>query len=185
MKKMLVIILALSIIAITHNESFAENNTFVKSIKFIQYLDENTAVEEVKNGNLDMYYYRISSDRLENSQSREGLKIFDSTGGSYSLLINPAESDKFNPFSEKDARFALNYLIDRKLIVNELMSGYGSQIISYYGPTDPEYLTIIKELESFNFKYNPTLANKIISESMIERGAEKIYGKWIKNSEDI
>ena len=87
MKKMLVIILALSIIAITYNESFAENNTFVESIKFIQYLDENTALEEVKNGNLDMYYYRISSDRLENSQSREGLKIFDSTGGSYSLLV--------------------------------------------------------------------------------------------------
>jgi len=31
---MLVIILALSIIAITYNESFAEKNTFVDSIKF-------------------------------------------------------------------------------------------------------------------------------------------------------
>ncbi|MDC0208984.1 ABC transporter substrate-binding protein [Nitrosopumilus sp.] len=185
MKKMLVILLAVLVIAITHNESFAEKSTYVNSIKFIQYLDENTALEEVKNGNLDLYYYRISPDRLENKQTTEGLKIYDSTGGSYSLLINPAESDKFNPFSEKDARFALNYLVDRKLIVNELMSGYGSQIISYYGPTDPEYLTIIKELESFNFKYNPTLANKIISESMIERGAEKIDGKWMENSEDI
>ena len=185
MKKMLVILLAVLVIAITYNESFAEKSTYVNSIKFIQYLDENTALEEVKNGNLDLYYYRISPDRLENKQTTEGLKIYDSTGGSYSLLINPAESNKFNPFSEKDARFALNYLVDRKLIVNELMSGYGSQIISYYGPTDPEYLTIIKELESFNFKYNPTLANKVISESMMERGAEKIDGKWIKNSEDI
>ena len=185
MKKMLVILLAVLVIAITYNESFAEKSTYVNSIKFIQYLDENTALEEVKNGNLDLYYYRISPDRLENKQTTEGLKIYDSTGGSYSLLINPAESDKFNPFSEKDARFALNYLVDRKLIVNELMSGYGSQIISYYGPTDPEYLTIIKELESFNFKYNPTLANKVISESMMERGAEKIDGKWIINSEDI
>jgi len=185
MKKMLVIILALSIIAITHNESFAENNTFVKSIKFIQYLDENTALEEVKNGNLDMYYYRISSDRLENSQSREGLKIFDSTGGSYSLLVNPAESEKINPFSNKDARFALNYLVDRKLIVNELMSGYGAPTISYYGPTDPEYLTIIKELESFNFKYNPTLAEEIISKSMTERGALKIDNKWVMNDEKV
>jgi len=174
MKKMLVIILALSIIAITYNETFAENNTFVESIKFIQYLDENTALEEVKNGNLDMYYYRISSDRLENTQSREGLKIFDSTGGSYSLLVNPAVSEKINPFSNKDARFALNYLVDRKLIVNELMRGYGSPTISYYGPTDPEYLTIIKELESFNFKYNPTLAEEIISKSMTERGALKM-----------
>jgi len=178
MKKMLVIILALSIIVITHNEVFAEKNTFVDSIKFIQYLDENTALEEVKSGNLDMYYYRISPDRLENSQAREGLKVFDSTGGSYSLLVNPAESKKFNLFSSKDVRFALNYLVDRKLIVNELMGGYGSPIISYYGPTDPEYITIIKELESFNFKYNPTLAEEIISKSLIERGAVKKDNKW-------
>ena len=169
MKKMLVIILALLVIVITCNESFAEKSIFVNSIKFIQYLDENTALEEVKNGNLDLYYYRISPDRLESKQTTGELKIFDSTGGSYSLLVNPADSEKFNPFSDKDARFALNYLVDRKLIVNELMSGYGAQIISYYGPTDPEYLTIIKELESFNFKYNPTLANKIISKSMTDR----------------
>ena len=72
---MLVMILALSIVAITYNESFAEKNTFVDSIKFIQYLDENTALEEVKNGNLDLYYNKISSDRLESNESREGLKI--------------------------------------------------------------------------------------------------------------
>ena len=185
MKKMLVIILALSIIVITHNEVFAEKNTFVDSIKFIQYLDENTALEEVRNGNLDMYYYRISSDRLESNQSREGLKVFDSTGGSYSILVNPAESEKFNPFSSKDARFALNYLVDRKMIVNELMGGYGSPIISYYVPTDPEYLTIIKQLESFNFKYNPTLAEEIISESLVERGAVKIDNKWKIEDDEI
>jgi len=185
MKKMLVIILALLIIVITCNESFAEKSIFVNSIKFIQYLDENTALEEVKNGNLDLYYYRISPDRLESKQTTGELKIFDSTGGSYSLLVNPADSEKFNPFSDKDARFALNYLVDRKLIVNELMSGYGAQIISYYGPTDPEYLTIIKELESFNFKYNPTLANKIISKSMTDRGAEKIDNEWKIDNEEI
>ena len=182
---MLVILLALLVIVISYNEASAEKNTFVNSIKFIQYLDENTALEEVKNGNLDLYYYRISPDRLENKENVEGLQIFDSTGGSYSLLINPSESEKFNPFSEKEARFALNYLVDRKLIVNELMSGYGSQIISYYGPTDPEYLTIIKELESFNFKYNPALANQIISESLINRGAEKVNGKWIVDNKEI
>ena len=184
MKKMLVFILALAIITVIQNESFAEKNTFVDSIKFIQYLDENTALEEVRNGNLDMYYYRISSDRLEDSQAREGLKVFDSAGGSYSLLVNPSESKKFNPFSSKEVRFALNYLVDRKLIVNELMGGYGAPIISYYGPTDPEYLTIIRELESFNFKYNPTLAEEIISKSLIDRGAVKIDNKWkIKDSE--
>jgi len=178
MKKLLVFILALSIATIMYNESFAEKSTFFDSVKFIQYLDENTALEEVRNGNLDVYYYTISSDRLENYQSREGLQVFDSTGGSYSILVNPAESEKFNPFSSRDIRFALNYLVDRKLIVNELMGGYGSPIISYYSPSDPEYLTVIEQLEAFNFKYNPTLAEEIISRVLKERGAVKIDDKW-------
>ena len=123
MKLLLVFILALVVVSLIHNDSFAEKSTFFDSVKFIQYLDENTALEEVRNGNLDIYYDRISSDRLENQRLREGLEVFDSTGGSYSILVNPAESNEFNPFSIKNVRFALNYLIDRKLIVNELMGG--------------------------------------------------------------
>jgi len=178
MRKLLVIILALSIVPIMYNESMAEKNTFFDSVKFIQYLDENTALEEVRNGNLDTYYYRISSDRLENHQAREGLQVFDSGGGSYSILVNPAESEEFNPFANKEVRFALNYLIDRKLIVNELMGGYGVPSISYYSPSDPEYLTVIEQLEEFNFRYNPTIAEKIISKTLKEKGAVKIDNKW-------
>ncbi len=178
MKKLLVLILALSIVTIMYNETFAEKSTFFDSVKFIQYLDENTALEEVRNGKLDVYYYTIPPDRLENYQAREGLQVFDSTGGSYSILVNPAESEKFNPFSNREIRFALNYLIDRKLIVNELMGGYGSPIISYYSPSDPEYLTVIEQLESFNFKYNPALAEEIISSVLKEKGAVKIDDKW-------
>ncbi|MGY5143870.1 MAG: ABC transporter substrate-binding protein [Candidatus Nitrosopumilus sp. bin_32a] len=185
MKKMLVIILAVSVTTIWCGESFAEKNTFFDSVKFIQYLDENTALEEVRNGNLDIYYYTISPDRLENNQEKNGLQVFDSSGGSYSILINPAESEKFNPFSSKDVRFALNYLVDRKLIVNELMGGYGSPIISYYSPSDPEYLTVIEQLEKYNFRYNPTLANEIISKALDEEGAIKINGKWQMNKNPI
>ncbi|MDH3765861.1 MAG: ABC transporter substrate-binding protein [Nitrosopumilus sp.] len=186
MKKLpVIIILVISIVPIMYNESFAEKNTFFDSVKFIQYLDENTALEEVQNGNLDTYYYTISPDRLENYQDRKGLQVFDSTGGSYSILINPAESDEYNPFSNKDIRFALNYLVDRKLIVNELMGGYGSPIISYYSPSDPEYLTVIEQLETFNFEYNPAFANEIISRALNEEGASKNENKWQMNGKPI
>jgi len=185
MKKLLVVILALIMVTVMQSHSFAEKNTFFDSVKFIQYLDENTALEEVRNGNLDVYYYTISPDRLETHQAREGLQVFDSTGISYSILLNPAESEKFNPFSIKEVRFALNYLVDRKLIVNELMGGFGSPIISYYGPSVPEYLTVIEQLESFNFKYNPGFANEIINKALKEKGAEKINNKWQMNKEPI
>ena len=185
MKLLLVFILALVVVFLIHNDSFAEKSTFFDSVKFIQYLDENTALEEVRNGNLDIYYNRISSDRLENQKSRVGLEVFDSTGGSYSILVNPAESKEFNPFSIKDVRFALNYLIDRKLIVNELMGGYGAPMISYYSPSDPEYLTVIKQLETFNFRYNPILAEEMISNALKEKGATKSNGQWEINHKPI
>ena len=164
---------------------FAEKGSKVNEIKFIQYLDENTALEEVRNGNLDMYYFRISSDRIESTESREGIQVFESTGGSYSILVNPGVSDEFNPFSIKEVRFALNYLIDRKLIVNELMGGYGSEMISYYSPYNPDYLSIINQLESFHFRYNPTLAENMISEALVANGAEKIDGLWSINGKPI
>lgn len=185
MKLLLVFILALVVASLIHNVSFAEKSTFFDSVKFIQYLDENTALEEVRNGNLDIYYYRISSDRLENQRAREGLEVFDSTGGSYSILVNPAESNEFNPFSIKDVRFALNYLVDRKLIVNELLGGYGSPMISYYSSSDPEYITIIEQLETFNFRYNPILAEEMISSELKEKGAIKSDGKWEINHKPI
>lgn len=185
MKIMLVVILALSMATIMHNESFAEKNTFFDSVKFIQYLDENTALEEVRNGNLDIYYDTIPADRLENYQGKEELQVFDATSRFYSILVNPAESEKFNPFSDKDARFALNYLVDRNLIVNELMGGYGATSISYYGTSSPEFLTIIEQLETFNFKYNPTLAKEIISKALTEKGAIKKEGKWQMGKEPI
>ena len=158
--------------------SFAEKGTFVDQVKFIQYLDENTALEEVRNGNLDIYFFRVSSDRIESIEAREGIQVFESTGGSYSMLVNPSVSESFNPFSITELRFALNYLIDRNLIVNELIGGYGNPMISNYGIFAADYLSIIEELESFHFKYNPALADEIISHELEEAGAEKIDGYW-------
>ena len=185
MKKLLVFILAFSIVTVSGSQVYGEKNTFFDSVKFIQYLDENTALEEVRNGNIDIYYYRVSSDRLENQQTRTGLQVFDSAGGKYSILVNPAESKEFNPFSNKDIRFALNFLIDRKLIVNELMGGYGTPINSYYGPSNPEFLTVIEQLETLNFKYNPAVAEEIISRELVKEGAIKTGDKWEINSKPI
>jgi len=165
--------------------SFAEKGTFVDEVKFIQYLDENTALEEVRNGNLDIYFFRVSSDRIESDKAREGIQVFESTGGSYSMLVNPSISDRFNPFSITELRFALNYLIDRNLIVNELIGGYGNVMISNYGIFSADYLSIIEELESFHFKYNPALADEIISHELEGVGAEKVDGLWHYNGKQI
>lgn len=166
------------------NVAFAEKGTFVDTIKFIQYLDESTAIEEVKKKNLDIYYSRIPAELIQDTDT-QNLQIFYTTGGSFSILVNPAQGDEFNPFSMQKARFALNYLIDRKLIVDELMSGYGVTMSSNYGPFDPDFLLIVSEIEKFHFRYNPELANSMISDALVEAGAKKIDGKWVYDDKPI
>ena len=165
--------------------AFAQKGTYVDEIKFIQYLDENTALEEVKNGNLDMYYYRISSDRLEDSESRDKLKVYESTGGYYSILLNPTDEGPFNPFSIQEVRYAINFLVDRDLIVNELLGGFGTSMFSNYGSFSAEYLRVLDVIETFQFRYNPSFAEKVITDELNMRGAEKIDGVWNYENEPI
>lgn len=98
--------------------AYAQKGTYVDSVQFIQYLDENTAIEEVKKKNLDIYYARVSSELLQDTDTKN-LQIFYTTGGTFSILVNPAKGEEFNPFYYQKVRFALNYLVDRKLIVDE------------------------------------------------------------------
>jgi len=182
--KIFKIILACCLIGIIP-PAFADKGTFVDEIRFIQYLDENTALEEVRNGNLDMYYYRIASDRLADSDSREGLKVYESTGGYYSILLNPTDEGPFNPFSIKEIRYSINFLVDRDLIVNELLGGFGTPMFSNYGSFSAEYLRILDVIETFQLRYNPALAEKTISDELITHGAEKINNTWHYEDEPI
>ncbi len=182
MKLMLVVIFALFIMG--SKISFGEKGTYVDKVEFIQYSDSNTAIEEVKNGNLDIYYSSIPSDRID-PQLRHDLNVFQSTGTEYSLLVNPAPSEKFNPFSIREVRYALNYLVDRNMIVDEILNGYGSPMISAYNPYDPDYLLILDKLQSFNFRYNPSLADQMISDALTKAGAQKIDGKWYYHSKAV
>ncbi|WP_394352521.1 ABC transporter substrate-binding protein, partial [Candidatus Nitrosotalea sp. FS] len=179
---MLVLLLALFILGPTI--AFGVKGTNFDQVQFLQYSDDNTAVEEVKNGHLDIYYSAIPIDRLDDN-SRQNLNVFQSAGTSYSLLINPAPSEEFNPFSIQQVRFALNYLIDRDLIVDEVLNGYGTPMISAYKPYDPDYLSILGELQSFNFKHNPALANQMISDALEKAGAQKTGSTWYYKSKPI
>ena len=164
--------------------AFAQKGTFVNEVQFIQYLDESTAIEEVKKKNLDIYYSRIPAELIQDTDTKN-LQIFYTTGGSFSILTNPAKGNEFNPFYYQKVRFALNYLIDRKLIVDELMSGYGVPMTSNYGPFDPDFLNIVPELEKFHFRYNPELANSMITQALIEAGAKKVQDKWTYNDKPV
>jgi len=159
-----------------------EKGAYTDNIQFIQYLDGNVALQEIRAGNLDTYYFRIPVETVASISNETNLKLYEKNAGSFGFLLNPAPSknpDILNPFQFREIRFAINYLINREFVVDEILNGYGSIQVDPFGISSPEYESIIPILESYNFEYNPNLAKEIIEKILISNGAMKIDSKWI------
>ncbi|HEV3433193.1 MAG TPA: ABC transporter substrate-binding protein [Nitrososphaera sp.] len=158
-----------------------EKGPFIDQARFIHRVDENLALEEVKSGFLDTYFFPIPQEAANNAKNDPRLNVYDKTAGSLGFLVNPApagDPNVLNPFQFREVRYALNYLIDRDFVINEILKGYGSPLVDPFGMYSPEYLNIIDTVESFGFRYNPSLATSTISSAMTAAGAINNNGKW-------
>lgn len=155
---------------------------YLDKIRFIQYLDDNVALQEVRSGNLDTYFSRIPLEALSNVKTDPSLKVYDRNAGTLGLLFNPAPSkddNSINPFQFREVRFAMNYLVDRDFVVDEILGGHGTSITAPFSVYSPEYFNVLNTIETFGFRYNPQFAQKIISDILTAKaGAVKQAGKW-------
>ena len=159
----------------------SQKGAYTDNLQFIQYLDGNIALHDIQAGNLDTYFFRIPLETVASISKDPNVKIYEKNAGSFAFLLNPAPSKNpniLNPFQFKEIRFAVNYLINREFVVDEILNGYGSVQIDPFGISSPEYEALIPVIESYNFKYNPSLAKGIIEKSLISHGATKLDDKW-------
>jgi peptide/nickel transport system substrate-binding protein len=166
----------------------SQKGAYTDNLQFIQYLDGNIALHDIQAGNLDTYFFRIPLETVASISKDPNVKIYEKNAGSFGFLLNPAPSKNpniLNPFQFKEIRFAVNYLINREFVVDEILNGYGSVQIDPFGISSPEYEALIPVIESYNFKYNPSLAKGIIEKSLISHGATKLDGKWTYNGSPI
>jgi peptide/nickel transport system substrate-binding protein len=186
-----IVVMLLSSLVAFQNPALSQTEVkgpYIDEARFIVRENENLALEEVRSGALDAYFFQIPVEAANDARNDAGLKIYDKTAGSLGLFVNPApaaEPNIVNPFQFREIRYALNYLIDRDFVVNELLKGYGSPLIGPFGVYSPEYLNIIDIVESFGFRYNPSLAVGMISEAMTGAGATNQDGKWIFNGSPV
>jgi peptide/nickel transport system substrate-binding protein len=154
-----------------------------------RYTNEATAVQDVISGRLDMYFWGVPPYMLVKLQSNPNVKVYLASGGLDDILVNPCPTQNhggpFNPFSIREVRFALNYLIDRDTVVSAVLNGYGFPIVSPLTPVNPDYLTAINTLAKYNFKYNFIKAKRIIADALINAGAELKGGKWYYKGKPI
>lgn len=121
-------------------------------------------------------------DRVQRSQ---GLAFALSYGLYNELTFNPVGpvfpgSSRLNPFAVARIREAMNWLVDRRHITQEIMGGMGNPRYLPINTSLPDYARMADVARRLEIKYapNPERARTTIAEEMGRLGATLVGGKW-------
>lgn len=142
----------------SQNETVQETGS-VKEVKVGPIVDkiyintkmkEEIGIKDVAEGLSDLFHYGVSAAIIGglDQETRNKLDIYSVPSLTWSLLFNPipnkapytvkaAGEEHFNPFAIREVRFAVNYLINRKYIVDEILAGSGGPMMTMATPTQP------------------------------------------------
>jgi peptide/nickel transport system substrate-binding protein len=152
----------------------------------------DSAITQLEAGAIDLYGSGLASSDFPAIQEA-GLKHSTEIGGMYyELTYNPSGpvfegTGKLNPFSVAKVREAMNMLVDRDYINQEIYAGGGLPKFFSIVTNYPDYANFVDTVRSLEAKYayNPEKADEIITAEMEALGAEKVDGKWTYNGEDV
>ena len=107
-------------------------------------------LKDAAEGLTDIFFFGVDGPVISglDQGTRDKLDLYTVPGGNWSLLFNPipntapylvetADGDCFNPFAIREVRFAMNDLIDRKYIVDEILFGAGGPTFTMATPGQP------------------------------------------------
>jgi peptide/nickel transport system substrate-binding protein len=141
----------------------------------------------VESKEIDAYIFGLRPSQAKAIAGRPGLRLVSAPTGLYSIVLNPAPAPagELNPFTDREIRFALNYLINRDFIVKELFAGFGAPMVTYLTQWDYDYISNIDLILKYDFRYDPAYATQIIDQRMRALGAEKVGGKWFYQGKPV
>jgi peptide/nickel transport system substrate-binding protein len=150
----------------------------------------DSAISQIEAGAIDLFSYGLASDAYP-AIKEAGLKYSQSYGGSYSILFNPAvfeDTARLNPFSNRKIREAMNWLIDRNYINQEIYAG--GSLAKFFAITTQlvEYTDLIETARALESRYAYDLdkAKEVVSVEMKAMGAELgADGKWQYNGAPV
>jgi peptide/nickel transport system substrate-binding protein len=138
-------------------------------------------------GEIDYYIFGLRPAQAEALIGSPNVTLYYAPSGLVDVVLNPAPAPagELNPLSIKEVRFALNYLMDRDYIVNQIYKGFASPMVTFLSTYDPDYVTIYDIVAKYDFKYDPTIAAAMIDSALTKAGAVKQEGKWYYGGKPI
>lgn len=191
MRRLIVVLLTLAVAfgALVANAERAAaqvpQGTYVSRLIFFEQPNAAVALADVSRGtSMQMYMFnlRTVADKLA-ALGDPNIWTVQTPGSVNDLWINPLPQTAggYNPFQLQAVRRAMNYLIDRDFIINEIYGGFGIPYISPWHARMPEYRregAFFSQLDR-DFSYDPQRAESEISAALTGAGAVRgTDGRW-------
>ncbi|MDW8034786.1 MAG: ABC transporter substrate-binding protein, partial [Nitrososphaerota archaeon] len=163
---------------------------WVDEVAFFVEEDEAKVVDMLLKNEMQVYFRDIRDPGLfSRVKASPDLWYVISYGNYFEITFNPAgpefKNGKLNPFSVPRIREAMNYIVDRKYVCDEIMAGMAVPKYTTLTPAFPDYARYadtVLEIEE-EYSYNFEKGRTIITEEMIKLGAEMRGGKWYYKGE--
>lgn len=159
---------------------------WVDTVLAVEEPDNARAVSRLEANDIQVYFFPVNNPELATRVERSRALDSSTSYGLYTeLTFNPIgpvfpNTDRLNPFAVARIREAVNWLIDRRHISNEIMGGLGSPKFFPLATVFPDYAKLADVARRLELTYapNPDRAKQVITEEMQKLGATLVGGKW-------
>lgn len=165
---------------------------WVDQIVFTGIDQAEAAVTQLQAGEIDVYAYGVADAVLFETVKADPNLSYTTAFGSYTeITFNPAgpvfSDGRLNPFAVAKIREAMNMLMDRDYLAQEIYGGLGIPKFTSLNANFPDYARYVDTARLIEAKYAYDLdaANATITAEMTALGAELVDGKWNYNGAPV
>ena len=162
------------------------HGTWVDEVIAVEEPSSSAAILQLQIGGLDVYADSIVDPEIAAQVEEDAdLAAVNSFGSYGELSFNPAGpifegTGDLNPFAVPRVREAMNWLIDRDHIAQEIYGGMAVPKYTNLNSAFPDYARLVTTVRAIEREYahNPERAEQVITEEMEALGAEMVGGTW-------
>lgn len=139
----------------------------------------------IEDGTYQLFAQGITNQTIfQRIRESAGVEHDLSYGSSVELTFNPAGPEfaggGLNPFAVPEIREAMNWLVDRRHIAEEIYGGLARPRYLVVGTATPDYAALAAEAREIELRYQPDRrrAEEVVGREMEALGAEMRSGRW-------
>jgi peptide/nickel transport system substrate-binding protein len=173
-------------------EPVERTGAWVDTVVFQEEPDADAAVTRLEVGDIDVYAYSITDPAVAPRIYDSDKLTYKQAFGSYNeITFNPSGPEfndgRLNPFSNPKIREAMNWLIDRNYISQEITGGMTRPryVPINFASKDTALLADRIAAAELTYAYNKDKAAEVITAEMEAMGATLVDGKWNYNGAPV